>query len=134
MWARLANAWHALLGGRSGFIEGGRELTRKRHDAIVGEPEEQGRRAGLARALKRSPFAPVFADASRPLASLESDALAARIRNERRASLMDPLGPAPVLQFAARLRAELTDLRRINWGVAQGASADAIRGQLLGAP
>ena len=44
-----------------------------------------------------------------------------RIAAMHAAERRDPAGPASVLEFGLRLRAEAVDLRRLIWGVALGA-------------
>ncbi len=75
----------------------------------------------------------MFDDPDVPLALLEARALRARIAAERRAARLDPIGPAPILEFLMRLRAERGDLRRINWGIAEGLPTMSIVGQLVAA-
>jgi vacuolar-type H+-ATPase subunit C/Vma6 len=130
----LENAWHALLGGTDSFVEGGRVLTRAIHDTVLEEPDESARRRRLAEAFAGESLAQVFADATTSVASLEGRALAARIAAERRAARREPIGAAPILEFVLRLRAELADLRRIHWGIAQGVAHDTLLGELVVRP
>jgi vacuolar-type H+-ATPase subunit C/Vma6 len=44
---------------------------------------------------------------------------------------MAPLGPAPLLAYALRLRAEMIDLRRIIWGVALAVPRAALTRDLV---
>lgn len=126
----LANAWDALLGGGGDFVEGGRRLGRERHASIQRETSQPVRRRQLAAVFGPSPLAAVFDDPGLPLAALEARATALRIAQERRAARLEPLGAAPILEVVMRLRAERSDLRRVNWGVEQGLPPDAIIGQL----
>lgn len=128
----LENAWHALLGGTDSFIDGGRTLTRAHHDAVLREPDEPARRRRLANIFAGWTLAPVFAEAATSLAELETRALSLRIDAERRAARLEPIGAAPILEFVLRLRAELADLRRIHWGIAQGVAPDELLGELVG--
>jgi vacuolar-type H+-ATPase subunit C/Vma6 len=127
----LENAWGAAVGQVDGFVDGGLRLSRERHATIVGESNGRMRRRQLARVFARSALSTVFDDPEVPLAALETRAVRARITAERRAARVDPIGPSPVLEFVMRLRAERADLRRINWGIAQGVPTEAIVGQLV---
>ncbi|MBW2233164.1 MAG: V-type ATPase subunit [Deltaproteobacteria bacterium] len=133
-WARdeidLENAWDALAGAGGRFVEGGQQLDSEQHDAVAGEPTEAVRRRRLDQLFARSALSRVFHDPALPSSALESRARAVRIANEHRATRLDPLGAAPILEFVMRLRAERADLRRINWGVAQGRPAEDIIGQM----
>lgn len=136
----LENAWTALLEpgpsprASGAFLDGGRALTRRRFRAALAETSAERRCALLAAALAGTPLAPVFARASGSDAPLEAELLAARLAGQRRAARIDPLGPAPILVFALRVRAELADLRRITWGVALGTPPGVIRRELAVAP
>jgi hypothetical protein len=127
----LENAWDALLAGRSGFIAGGARLPLERYEAILREPSEPARRRELADSFARTPLEIVFADDETPVAGLEARAVVARIAAERRAARRDPVGVATILEWVMRLRGERADLRRINWGIAQGVPASLIVGQLV---
>jgi hypothetical protein len=129
----LENAWDALLAGRGGFIDGGARLSRDRYEAIAREPSEAARRRRLADAFARTPLALAFTDREIPVAGLEARAMAARIAAERRAARRDPAGLPPILEWVMRLRGERADLRRINWGIAQGVPAAVIVEQLVAA-
>ena len=81
--------------------------------------------------MARSHLGRVFEDPDVPLALLEAHAVRVRIATERRAARFDPIGPSPILEFVMRLRAERADLRRINWGIAEGLPTESIVGQLV---
>jgi len=68
---------------------------------------------------------------SRTPAALDDAVLAARIAEHARVARLDPVGPAPVLHYVLRLRAEAADVRRIAAGVALGAPADVLISQLV---
>jgi hypothetical protein len=123
----LENAWDALAGG-SAFAAGGR-LAAGEHAAVAADPDEVSRRRRLARRFARTPLARIFDEPDLATAALESRARAVRIANEQRAARVDPLGPAPILTFVLRLRAERAELRRINQGIAQGWAPAAIAAQ-----
>jgi vacuolar-type H+-ATPase subunit C/Vma6 len=99
---------------------------------VIEAREPAMRRKRLAEAFTGSALAPVFADAEHDLAGLERRALAARIAAERRLARREPLGAAPILEYALRLRAELGDLRHLHWGLAQGAAPERLLAELLG--
>jgi vacuolar-type H+-ATPase subunit C/Vma6 len=94
------------------FLPGGRLVT---IDVFETAPKS------LAVAFAGSPFAAVFRAVRASSALLEDDLLRARIAALRAAARHHPLGPAPVLHFALRLRAETLDLSRTVWGLALGA-------------
>jgi len=127
----LENAWSAVSGRSEDFVEGGHQLTRERHASIVGVADGRIRRRQLAEVFARSPLSAVFVNSQAPLAALETQALQARIVAERHAARLDPIGAAPILEVVMRMRAEWADLRRINWGIAQGLPTDAIVSQLM---
>lgn len=64
-------------------------------------------------------------------AQLERTLLHVRIANLHDRLRVDPLGPALVLEFALRLRAQAMDLRRIVWGVALAAPATTVVAALV---
>jgi hypothetical protein len=127
----LENAWDAVVGGGVVFVEGGARLSREQHSEIAGETSERSRRRRLGRVFAGTTLSAVFDDPLVPLPALEVRATAARIAAERRAARVDPIGAAPILEFVMRLRAERTDLRRINSGIAQGLSSDSIVGGMV---
>lgn len=130
----LENAWDALAGGGSTFIEGGGHLSSGQHAMVTAEPSASRRRRLLGRVFARSALARVFDDPGIPTMALESHAQSERITHQRRAARIDPLGAAPILEFVMRLWAERAALRRINWGIAQGSPAEAIIGPIAGWP
>jgi hypothetical protein len=127
----LENAWDAVVGGGVVFVEGGARLSREQHSEIADETSERSRRRRLGRVFAGTTLSAVFDDPLVPLPALEVRATAARIAAERRAARVDPIGAAPILEFVMRLRAERTDLRRINSGIAQGLSSDSIVGGMV---
>ena len=127
----LHNAWGAVVGEAEGFVEGGSRLTRERHARIAAVADERVRRRQLSEVFARGPLAAIFDDPITPLASLEARARRVRIAAARRAARRDPIGAAPVLEVVMRMRVEWAELRRINWGIAQGVPADVIVGQLM---
>ncbi|MBI2963237.1 MAG: V-type ATPase subunit [Deltaproteobacteria bacterium] len=126
----LENAWSALLLAAQGgdgspgecFLSGGRRLDRKRFETIAAGKSPAA--ALLCAAFVRTAFAEAFRSAG--LSTLENAILTAQIREQARAMLRDPVGPAPILLYTLRLRAETVDLRRIIWGIALGAPATGL--------
>ena len=122
----LANAVTAILLAAAGkdivpkdaFLPGGARVSIVTFEeaAAAGGPGLAGIR--LARAFAPSPFASAFHDLAADPSRLEDDLLRVRVRALQRRVLLSPLGPAPVLWFALRLRACVADLQRIIWGAA----------------
>lgn len=135
----LENAWTALLWdgapeeppAEGFFLEGGRVLDRERFRGILSGESSEERRSVLARAFGETPLGRAFGRSVPDPGALEGPALRARIREERAAALREPLGPAPLLLYALRLRAEAFDLRRIVWGVALGAPSAEVGAELV---
>ncbi len=130
----LENAFTALVLAAEGkdvtpkdaFLPGGGRISIAAFEIAAAAPDvsEAGRR--LAAAFRGTPLAAAFERFGGDPAALEDQVLRIRIRELVRAMRTAPLGPAPVLAYAVRLRAELVDLRRIIWGVALAASRAAL--------
>jgi vacuolar-type H+-ATPase subunit C/Vma6 len=86
----------------------------------------------LARAFGETPLGQAF-ERYGAESGLEDQVLRARIRSLVRAMRTAPLGAAPWLVCALRLRAEILDLRRIIWGIALAAPRDDIARDLVSA-
>lgn len=122
----LANAVTAILLAGAGkdvvpkdaFLPGGVRVSIVTFEeaAAAGGPGLAGIR--LARALAPSPFTRAFHDLAADPSRLEDELLRVRVQALRRRVRLSPLGPAPVLWFALRLRACVVDLQRIIWGAA----------------
>ena len=129
----LGNAWSAsLLAGEGDetppadcFVEGGDRLDREAYRYVAAAAGEAEARRRLAKAFSGSPLAAAFRGPGDP-AGLEHAALAARLAAWRSASRLDPLGPALLLVYVLRLRAETADLRRAVWGRALGVPPRAL--------
>jgi hypothetical protein len=130
----LENAWTAIAGGGGEFLEGGRRLERGRYTRILRTEEPRDRRRLLAATFRTGPLAGVLEDPEAPLAVLEARARSARIVATHRATRIDPIGPAAIVEVVQRLYAERADLRGIAWGVGQGLPHDAITARLSVAP
>ena len=125
--ALMLAAGEADSPGRKAFVEGGRRLPLATFlEAIAaGDAGAAGRR--LAAVFRPTPLAAAFehaADAS----SIEEQLLHSRIALIREAERRDPAGPASVLGFALRVRAEVFDVRRVIWGVVLGAPLGSLGG------
>jgi vacuolar-type H+-ATPase subunit C/Vma6 len=116
---------------RDAFLPGGRRLSLGAFEAAcaAGSTPEAGRR--VAAAFADTPLATVFARSSDDPESLEGVILRVRIREHLRAARVNPLGPAPLLTYALRLRAEILDVQRIIWGVALRAPSATLTGNLV---
>jgi vacuolar-type H+-ATPase subunit C/Vma6 len=113
------------------FLPGGERVSLAVFERGAAAPSvpEAGRR--LAQGFAGSALAPLFErDAGDPT-TLEDVVLRLRIRELRRAMRTEPLGPAPLLAYALRVRAEVVDLRRIIWGVALGAPPALLADELV---
>jgi hypothetical protein len=137
----LENAWSVILADGFAsevppgeiFLEGGRALERERFLGAAGARDPLVRRRLLAEAFAGGPLAAPFSDPATPWTRLEAAVLRARIDEQRRARRIDPLGPAPLLEFALRLRAQVRDLQAVTWGVALAAPTDLVAAELAGA-
>jgi vacuolar-type H+-ATPase subunit C/Vma6 len=129
----LANAVTAVLLAAAGrdvvskevFLPGGIRVSIVTFEEAVaaGGPGVAGVR--LARAFAPSPLAAAFRDLAADPDRLEDELLRLRVHVLQQRGRLSPLGPAPVLWFALRLRACVIDLQRIIWGAALAApSAD----------
>jgi len=121
----LENAYTALVLAEEGrdvspretFLAGGRHLSQAAFEAACAAGSAAGAGRHIAAAFVNTHFGPVFARPSGD-AGLETAVLRARIHSLVRAGRVHPLGPAPLLTYALRLRAETLDVQRIIWGVA----------------
>jgi vacuolar-type H+-ATPase subunit C/Vma6 len=75
----------------------------------------------LGAALAPARVAQAFGGDAAGIASIEGTLLRLRIADLHAARRRSPLGPAPLLEYALRLRAQVLDLRRIIWSVALAA-------------
>jgi hypothetical protein len=64
-------------------------------------------------------------------ATLEKTLLRWRVAAQRRLARLHPLGPALLLGWALRLRAQVMDLRTITWGVALRAPRPLLLAELV---
>lgn len=135
----LENAFSALVLAVEGkdvtpkdaFLPGGERVTIAAFEvaAATGDVTEAMRR--LAAALAGTALARAFHGRAGAPGQLEATVLRLRVREQVKAMRLTPLGPAPVLAYALRLRAEMEDLRRIIWGVALAAPRAMLVGELV---
>jgi vacuolar-type H+-ATPase subunit C/Vma6 len=112
------------------FLPGGEHVSVVAFEtAAAGDVPEAMRR--LAASFAGTPLAQAFEPQAGDPARLEEAVLRIRVRALVRAMRTEPLGPAPLLAYALRLRAELVDLRRIIWGVALAAPRTALAEDLV---
>jgi vacuolar-type H+-ATPase subunit C/Vma6 len=137
----LENAYGALVLASEGrdvtpketFLAGGARVSIAAFEQAVaaGDIGLAGRR--LAVAFAGTVLGPAFERYGGDPTRLESAVLGIRGRELLRITRLDPLGPAPLLAYALRLRAEMLDLRRVIWGVALTAPRDALVDELVSA-
>jgi vacuolar-type H+-ATPase subunit C/Vma6 len=131
----LENLWTALaLAGDPGrepdlgdgaFVEGGARLGRDAFATAIRAGSARSAAQTLAPAFAGTPLARALAEGERP-ASLDETAHAFLLRRHTLAARRRPYGPAPTLAFWLRLRWEHRQMRKILWGLALGAPADAL--------
>lgn len=135
----LENAYTALVlagGGQEvtledAFLPGGKRVSFAVFQAAAAAGNLEGAARTLAAAFAGTPMASAFERYGGDPAKLEDAVLRICISDLVRAAREAPLGPAPLLAYALRQRAELLDLRRIIWGVALGAPGDALAQDLV---
>jgi vacuolar-type H+-ATPase subunit C/Vma6 len=135
----VANAITALVLAGAGsdltpkeaFLPGGDRVSIVAFEeaAAAGGPVAAGAR--LARAFAPGPLAPAFRDLGADPGALEDEVLRVRVRALSQRVRLAPLGPAPPLWFALRLRAQVIDLQRIVWGTALAAPPADISAALV---
>lgn len=139
----LGNAWAALLAEPPGpvegaspdpFVQGGVRIDAAEFARIAGTPEPRERRRLVAERFAGTALEAVFEPDAGPLSEAERASLAALTAEQVRAKRRDPTGPAPVLLYALRLRADVIELRRLLWALALGrAPAGTGGGSVAGA-
>lgn len=138
----VANAITALVLASAGrdftpkeaFLPGGDRVSIVAFEeaAAAGGPAAAGVR--LAREFAPAPLAVAFRDLAADPGALEDEVLRIRVRALSQRVRQEPLGPAPALWFALRLRAQVIDLQRIVWGAALQAPPADIAAALVTAP
>ncbi|MGE5141846.1 MAG: V-type ATPase subunit [Acidobacteriota bacterium] len=125
----VANATTAIVLSSAGkdltpkeaFLPGGDRVSIVAFEeaAAAGGPVAAGGR--LARTFAPGPLSSAFRDLAADPDALEDEVLRIRVRALALRVRLAPLGPAPALWFALRLRAQVIDLQRIAWGAALAA-------------
>ncbi|HET9386761.1 MAG TPA: V-type ATPase subunit [Gemmatimonadales bacterium] len=101
---------------KQAFVEGGRHLSLAAFLQTV-SAGEAGAGQRLAVAFRPAGLATAFERWAGDPAAIEHRVLRYRIAALKGAERRDPAGPAAVLGFALRVRAEVLDLRRLIWGI-----------------
>jgi len=115
------------------FVDGGRRLSLAAFHNAVAAPDAGAAARRLSETFGSDPLAAVFTQAARDPAAIEEALLRRRIAAQGAAARRDPAGPASVLSYVLRLRAEVLDLRRVIWGVMLGAPRGEMAGALVSA-
>jgi len=135
----LENAYAALVLASEGkdvtpkdvMLPGGDRVSITVFEQAASAPDPAAAGRLLATAFAGTSLAPPFAELSRDAGRLEDAVLRARIRRLARASRSAPLGPAPLLAYALRVRAEIVDVQRIVWGRALGVLPAGLASELV---
>jgi vacuolar-type H+-ATPase subunit C/Vma6 len=107
------------------FLPGGSRVTIAVYERAIATGLVADAAETLAAAFAGTPLAPALRGAAADPGMVERSVLGAQLRMLAAQARTDPLGPAHVIGYALRLRAQVMDLRRIIWGTALGAPADA---------
>ena len=113
------------------YLEGGSVLDRATFLAAAAERDRAGAVDSLQEAFAETPIAEMLGRVGTDPSRLEAALLAAQLRVLRKRSRIAPLGPAPLLSYVLRLRAEVIDLQRIIWGVSLGAPPQMVAAELV---
>ncbi len=116
--ARLLLAEPTELPPEEYFLDGGSRLTQARFAAAARATDVEDAVRLLADAFTGTPWALQIQRWGRDLLQMEDAFLDARLRRQRRAARLDPLGTAPVIGYALGVRVELRNLQRLVWGIA----------------
>jgi vacuolar-type H+-ATPase subunit C/Vma6 len=124
----LENAWSALALSHTpgadlpegGFLQGGALLPEASWRQAARAPDAEAAGRELWQAFRSSSLARAFDGEAVSRDRVESDVLPTLILLYVRIAREAPLGAAPIVLFALRLRAEVEDLRRIIWSAALG--------------
>jgi vacuolar-type H+-ATPase subunit C/Vma6 len=116
------------------FLPGGAAISREMFEAVVRTGTFALAAQRLSSAFAGSPLARPFADAAAGAGDIERLVLGSRIAQLRQRALREPLGPASVLHYALRVRAEVLDLRHIIWGISLGAPRSGLEKALVSSP
>jgi vacuolar-type H+-ATPase subunit C/Vma6 len=102
---------------QAAFVSGGQRLSVAAFSDAVAAPDAGDTARLLSTAFGSDPLAAVFTQAAGDPAAIEEGLLRQRIAAQGAAARRNPAGPASVLHYVLRLRAEVLDLRRVIWGV-----------------
>jgi vacuolar-type H+-ATPase subunit C/Vma6 len=135
----LMNAWSVLLHFperaddmcEATFIEGGEALDRDGFAALFRSETFEEARRGLARTFRGATSPLVLDPEAASVVDLEASILRQQIEQQRKALRIRPDGPAPVLDLALSLRAEVLNLRRILWGIVLEAPPSLLQTSLI---
>ena len=106
---------------KDAFLPGGARFDIGAFERAVAMGDPVPAAGVIAAALAPAPVARAFRGGVAELVGVEATILRLRIAALHAAARRSPLGPAPLLAYALRLRAQVLDLQRIIWGVALAA-------------
>ncbi len=117
--------------GDASFLTGGGLIDPGVFRAARRAEDAQAASRVLSPSLSRTPLAGLVRTGAEGRGSMEDAVLRGLLREWSRRARLRPLGPAPVLLFVLRLRAEVIDLRRILWSAVLGVAPAAVAAQLV---
>jgi vacuolar-type H+-ATPase subunit C/Vma6 len=113
------------------FLAGGTHVAREIFLSAGRSGSAAAAASALAESLESTPFAEPLRRHSGEPAKVERALFQARLREWRKEARGNPLSPAPFLAYMLRLRAQVMDLQNIAWGIAIGAPAAPLTGDLV---
>ena len=113
------------------FLAGGTHVAREVFLSACSSGSTDASAGALAGSLKSTPFAEPLRRHAREPAKVERALFRARLREWMQEARFNPLSPAPFLAYMLRLRAQVMDLQNIVWGMAIGAPAVPLTGDLV---
>ena len=118
--ALLLAASDSELPADSFFLPGGRHLSRTAFHDAAGAGSLAAAARHLAAPLAAHGIGELVLRHAGDIARLDEALLRARVRAHRQEARREPLGAAPVLAYALRLRSQVAALRRLVWGTELG--------------
>lgn len=118
---------------RTCFLPGGRRLAAEVFVRAAATRSARDAATILAGAFRNTPYADAVERHAESPAALTQALAEIQLEGLVRAGRLDPLGPAPLLVYVHRLRAEVRDLQRVIWGVTFGAPAALVAGDAVAA-
>ncbi|NJD62930.1 MAG: V-type ATPase subunit [Deltaproteobacteria bacterium] len=113
------------------FLAGGTHVSRKVFLSAACGGSTDAAASALAGSLQATPYAaPLRRHAGEPV-KVERALFQTRLRAWMQEARGNPLSPAPFLAYMLRLRAQVMDLQNIAWGMAIGAPAVPLAGDLV---